>query len=301
MLKKIIYTIACLFMLVSAGQAQINWKVDVITSQLNTTQVTEKSIFNNLKADINTFLNGQRWSEDEYEEFEKIDCSLQINITNMLSQNNFQATAQIRAVRPVFKTSYESVLINYIDRNFQFTYTQSQPLLYNDNAFNNNLTSMLAFYAYVVLTLDYDSFKKGGGQTYAERALQVVNNAQAASQAGWRSNQDRRNRYWLSENLMSQQMAPFRDGVYIYHRQGLDRFLFTPDKSRDKIFSVLKKMEQVNTLKPSAILIRSFMDAKSDELIKIFMRSPKEMRQNAYRILVKIDPSKTQKYAKLIE
>ena len=299
MFKKLILPFFCLWIV--QAQAQIKWRVEVITSQLNTAQVTEKAIFNNLKSDINTFLNGQRWSEDEFEEIEKIDCDLRINITNALSQTSFQATAQLRAVRPVFKTTYESVLINYIDRNFQFNYTQSQPLLYNDNAFNNNLTSMLAFYAYVVLAMDYDSFKVGGGNPYAERALQVVNNAQSASQAGWRPNQDRRNRYWLSENLMSQQMKPFREGVYQYHRQGLDRFLFTPDKSREKIFDVLQKMEQVNTLKPSAILIRSFMEAKADELINIFSRASKEMREKVYKILVKIDPSKTQKYAKLVE
>lgn len=301
MFKRFFYTTFCLLVLVSVGQGQIKWRVEVITSQLNTTQVTEKAIFNDLKSDINTFLNSQRWTEDEFEEYEKIECDLRINITNLLSQNNFQATAQLRAVRPVFKTTYESVLINYIDRNFQFTYSQSQPLLYNDNAFNNNLTSMLAFYAYVVLAMDYDSFKRNGGNPYAERALQVVNNAQAASQAGWRPNQDRRNRYWMSENLMSQQMKPFREGVYEYHRQGLDRFLFTPEKSREKIFSVLKKMEQVNTLKPSAILIRSFLEAKSDELLNIFIRSSKEMRQEVYKILVKIDPSKTQKYSRLVE
>lgn len=299
MLRKLILPFFCLWIVPT--QAQIKWRVEVITSQLNTNQVTERGIFNDLKSDINTFLNAQQWSEDEFEESEKIECDLRINITNALSQTNFQATAQLRAVRPVYKTNYESVLINFIDRNFQFTYTQAQPLLYNDNAFNNNLTSMLAFYAYVVLTMDYDSFKKAGGNPYAERALQVVNNAQAASQAGWRPNQDRRNRYWLSENLMSQQMIPFREGVYEYHRQGLDRFLFTPDKSREKILAVLKKMEQVNTLKPSAILIRSFMEAKADELINIFSRSSKEMRQEVYKILVKIDPSKTQKYSKLVE
>jgi hypothetical protein len=301
MLRKWIYTVASLLVGMAAAQAQIKWRVTVNTNQMNTTQVTEKAIFNSLKADINTFLNGQRWSEDEYEEAEKIECDVRINITNMLSQNNFQATAQLRAVRPVFKTDYESVLINYVDRNFQFTYTQSQPLLYNDNAYNNNLTSMLAFYAYTVLAMDYFSFKKNGGKLYAERALQVVNNAQAASEPGWRPNQVRRNRYWLSEILMSQQMLGFLEGIYVYHRQGLDRFLFTPDKSRKKILEVLKTMEQINTLKPSAILIRSFMDAKSDELINIFIRSPKEERQAVYRILVKVDPSKTQKYSKLIE
>lgn len=282
---------------------ELRCNVIIDTDQLKTNQVTEKQIFVDMQKTISTFMNTRRWTNDKFALEERINCNLVIRLTDMTTIKNFQGTAQIQSSRPIYGTDYESIVLNYIDREWQFEYTNAQPMDFNENNFSSNLTSMLAFYAYIIIGLDYDSFGKLGGNTYLQRALLIANTAQQSisSEKGWKAFEDTRNRYWLIENLTNQQMQPLRESIYVYHRQALDTFLNNPEQSRAQVLEVLKSIKKVNQLKPAAILTNTFFDTKINELINVFMEGSPQEKQNAYNLLVELDPTKTDKYNQLIK
>jgi hypothetical protein len=207
----------------------------------------------------------------------------------------------VQSARPVYNSSYNSLLFNFADREWEFEYIESMPLEYNDNTFTNNLTSMLAFYAYLIIGLDYDSFSELGGSPYFQRALSVVNNAQQSNLPGWQAIGSNRNRYWIVENLNNPQMVDLRKAIYHYHRHGLDTFEANPDESRQVILNGLKDIKKVRDVNPNAILVVSFFDAKGKELANIFSDGNIQIRRQAYDIITAIDPSNRSNYEKIIQ
>jgi Fe-S-cluster formation regulator IscX/YfhJ len=191
------------------------------------------------------------------------------------------------------------VLLNFADREWEFQYIESLPLEYNDNTYISNLTSMLAFYAYIVLGMDYDSFSELGGSPYIQKALIVVNNAQATNSAGWTALGNTRNRYALVENLNNPQMVELRKNTYKYHRLALDMFDKDPDKSREIILDALRNVKKVWTIYPNSIFVISFFDTKATELVNIFSQGNLNVRREAYDLLVSMDP-KRNIYQKII-
>lgn len=247
------------------------------------------------------FLNNRKWTEHTYAAEERINCNFIITIDDMPSVSDFTATVQIQSSRPVFNTNYETLIFNFADRDWSFRYTEDQPLNFNPNAFTDNITSLLSFYAYMILGMDYDSFGNLGGQPYFELAQQVVINAQQQG-GGWdQFGGNRRNRYWLVENMINPQMIPIREGLYQYHRQGLDIFSDEEDKGRANILEALQGMQEISKLFPQSIAIISFFDAKNDELISVFTKGDPSDRREAYNTLVAINPSETDKYQVIID
>lgn len=280
-----------------AGTSQeLNFKVSVNADQI---QTTDRAIFKDMERAFANFLNTRKWTSDSYSGHEKINCTLFLNITKMPSIGNFAANAQITSARPVYNSNYETVLFNFADREWEFEYIESLPLEYNDNTYISNLTSMLAFYAYIVLGMDYDSFSELGGAPYIQKALMVVNNAQPSNRVGWNALSSNRNRYALIENLNNPQMVELRKNTYKYHRLALDTFDKTPDQSREIILDVLKNVKKVWTIYPSSIFTISFFDAKATELVNIFSEGNLSVRREAYDILTSIDP-KRNIYQKII-
>ncbi|MBP9925284.1 MAG: DUF4835 family protein [Cyclobacteriaceae bacterium] len=277
-----------LFFVVGTSLAQeLNFKVTINSDQI---QTTDKAVFKDMERSFANFLNTRKWTNDSYKNYEKINGTLFINISEMPSIGNFEASAQITAARPVYGSNYETVLFNFADREWSFEYIESLPLEYNDNTYISNLTSMLAFYAYVVLALDYDSFSEMGGNNYVQKALVVVNNAQPANRAGWAALGNNRNRYALLENLNNPQMVELRKNTYRYHRLALDTFEKTPDQSREILLEVLKNLKKVWTVYPSSIFVITFLDAKATELVNMFSTGSLTIRREAYDILSTIDP-----------
>ncbi len=264
-------------------------------------QTTDRNVFRDMKTAFQQFLNSRKWTNDVYQPHEKINCSILININDMPAIGVFSASVQIQSVRPVFNSNYTTLLLNFADRDWEFEYLESQPLEYNDNTYINNLTSMLAFYAYLVIGMDYDSFSELGGTPYFQKALMVVNNAQSANRPGWQSLGSNRNRYWIIENLLSPQMTDVRKAMYSYHRLGLDTFDKTPDKSRQVILAGLKNIKKARDVNPLAILIISFFDAKSKELANIFSDGQLPVRREAYDVITAMDPSNQAVYGKIIQ
>ena len=263
-------------------------------------QTTEKRVFDDMQNEFTQFLNDQSWTSDVFNREEKIGCNLLITIESQTSITSFNATVQVQAARPIFDSNYESILLNFADRDWQFEYTESQPLYFNDNQYMNNLTSMLAYYAYIIIGLDYDSFGKMGGSPHIEKAWNVVTNAQQSNRPGWTQLSSNRNRYWLAENLLNPQMSAIREGMYTFHRQGMDIFQTKPDEARKSILGVLKGIQEANKIRPNSILVISFFDAKREELLQIFAKGDMQVRRQAYEILKDLDPSKTDKYQQIL-
>jgi hypothetical protein len=264
-------------------------------------QTTDRNVFRDMKNALQQFLNTRKWTNDAFQTHEKINCSLLININEMPSIGIFSASVQVQSARPIYNSSYTSLLLNFADRDWEFEYIESQPLEYNDNNYINNLTSMLAFYAYLVVGMDYDSFSELGGTPYFQKALTVVNNAQSSNRPGWQAIGSNRNRYWLVENLINPQLADVRRSVYSYHRLGLDTFEKTPDQSREIILKGLRDVKKARDINPNAILVVSFFDAKSKELANIFSDGSLPVRREAYDIIVSLDPSNRSSYEKIIK
>lgn len=263
-------------------------------------ETTDRRIFRDMQNAFSQFLNNRKWTNDNYDNQERINCNLIITIEDMPVIGNFRATVQIQSSRPIYGVNYESLMLNFADRDWQFDYNESQPLDYNDNSFTSNITSMLAYYAYIIIGLDYDSFEKLSGTEYFEKANNQVIMAQESNLPGWKQFDSQRNRYWLAENLLSSIFHPVREGIYTYYREGMDRFLEDPETSRKQILEVLKTLQNANRARPNSILMIAFLDARGNELINVFSQGEMGVRRQAYEILRTLDPTQTEKLGKII-
>lgn len=276
---------------------ELNCNVVVNADQI---QTSERGVFEDMQTSISQFMSTRKWTNDVFSAEERINCNIIITIDKMPSIGSFNATVQVQSARPIYNTNYESILFNFADREWEFEYVESQPLEFNENTFISNLTSMLAFYAYVIIGLDYDSFGELAGTAYFQKARDIANNAQNSNRQGWDSFGNTRNRYWLIENLTNQQMNPVREGLFTYHRQALDIFEQNADNSRAKVLEVLREINKIKDRYPNSILLISFMDAKSDELVNIFSDGTLQVKREAFDLLTKLDPTKTDKFNKIL-
>lgn len=263
-------------------------------------QGTNKQVFETLQTAILEFMNGQKWTDNVYSPEERIQCSVMINIKEIRSVDDFTGTMQVQARRPIYNSAYSSVILNYLDQDFDFRYAEFEPLIYNPNSYESNLVGVLAYYAYVMLGFDYDSFSKMGGTKYMEKAQDIVNQAQNSPQKGWRSFESTRNRYWLVENYLNEQHRPLRECMYQYHRQGLDAMSDKPEAGRKEVLSAIEKLQKVHRSKPGSFAVQVFFDAKSEELINIFSESFSMEKGRAIEILSEVDPANATKYNKSI-
>ncbi|HET9486593.1 MAG TPA: DUF4835 family protein [Chryseosolibacter sp.] len=297
-MRNIFWILISVALPITAISQELKCSVSVNASQI---QTSDAGIFKDMENSIEQFMNGRKWTNDTYKNHEKIVCNFLITISKMPAIGSFSASVQVQSARPVFNSSYNSLLFNFADREWEFEYIESMPLEYNDNSFTSNLTSMLAFYAYLVIGLDYDSFSELGGTAYFQRALSVVNNAQQSNLPGWQALGSNRNRYWIIENLNNPQMVELRKAIYQYHRNGLDVFDTDPDKSREVILNGLKEIKKIRDVNPNAILVVTFFDAKGKELANIFSDGNIQVRRQAYDIITAIDPSNRSTYEKMLQ
>jgi Domain of unknown function (DUF4835) len=283
-----------IFFLTGLIQAQeLDCQVQVISRN---TQIADPQLFKDLENAIFEFMNNRKWTDDAFEPEEKIKCSLILTINSELSISKFRATASIQSSRPVYNSDYETVIFNHADNEWDITYDQYQPLDYSDNAFLSNLTSMLAYYAYVIVGLDYDSFSKFGGTPYFLKAQNIVTTGQSTSFSGWKSYGNTINRYWLMENLLNGIFKDYREAFYDYHINGLDAMYDKRQEATKVILTVLDKLNAVNTVRYNSMAIQVFFQAKSDELVDIFKTVSRQDQAKAGIILNRLDPSNAPKY-----
>jgi len=264
-------------------------------------QTTERAIFTEMEEAFSRFINDTEWTNDIFRNNEKIKGNIFLTITDQPSIGRFVANAQIQVIRPVYGTNYETLLLNFADRDWDFTYTQSQPLQFNETLFTTNISALLAYYAYIALGLDYDSFSPLGGSPHYARAQNIVNTAQNSGAVGWGQFQNRRNRYWLVENLyINKQFEPLRMVYYQYHREMMDKFAEDPAAARAKVLDMLKTLQGINRILPNSIGIISFLDAKNEELISMCKEGDPTLRRNIYNELLRLDPSRRSRYQQIV-
>lgn len=287
-----------LLVLALGVQAQeLNCKVQVVASKITT---TDPKVFKTLETTIIEFMNNRKWTNDNFKPEERIDCSMIINITEDLGGNNYKATASIQLSRTAFNTSYSSPVLNYADPNFAFSYTEYDPIRFNDNVFSNNLASLLAYWSYIMIGMDYDTYSLKGGTPYFNKALTILNNVpqnQANGQStGWQPFDGNRNRSILLDEILKPRLEVMRTVAYEYHRMGLDVMFDNTTEGRAVILASLKKMERLSESDPNSMILQLFFDAKRTELISMFTKAPPGERNEAYNILVKLDGKKTEMY-----
>ncbi len=295
MIKRLIIVLVLLSN-VSFSQ-ELNCQITINTQQIQGT--VQKQIFEQMQKSIFEFMNQRRWGNDVYTAQERLDCSFLINVTQSIGSDEYLGTIQIQSRRPVYKSSFNAPLFNYIDENFQFKFQQFAQLEFNDNNFQNNLTSVLAYYAYVMLALDYDSFAPLGGTPYWQKAAAVVQNAQTAVEKGWKSNESNKNRYWLVENQLQPVFQGIRDCLYKYHREGLDIMSEKPTDGRAKILNALELLVPVYNNRPASFNMQLFFNAKGSEIVDVFSQGTAEEKTKVVDLLMKIDPANTTKYLKI--
>lgn len=295
--RKLIILFCLVVFSINLFSQELTCQVSIVSQQVQGT--VEKQVFEQMQKIVFEFMNNTKWTKDIYTQQERIDCSILINVTQKLSSDEYLGTIQVQSRRPVYKSSYNSPLFNYIDENFQFKFQQFTQLEFNLNTFQNNLTSILAFYAYVVIALDYDSYSPLGGTEYWQKAQTVVNNAQTTSEKGWKSSEGNKNRYWMIENQIQPVFQGIRDCNYKYHREGLDLMSEKVDEGRANVLKAIELLVPVYNNRPASFNMQLFFNAKGDEIVNVFSQGLPDEKAKAVERLMQIDPANTTKYLKI--
>jgi len=276
---------------------ELNCRVTVLSPQI---QLSDKKIFTTLETAMRDFMNNTRWTNDQFKRDERIECVLTLTIQSFNSPDEIKGSVQVQVRRTVFNTNLGTLLLNWIDEDVMFRYLEYQPIEFSDNAYISGLASLLAYYAYLTLAFDYDSYSLEGGTIYWQKAQQVIQNAQQDLAKGWKSNDiPPRNRYWLTENYLNPLYKPLREANYKYHRLGMDNMYNKQDLGRASMIEALQKIQIVNKQRPSSFNVQVWFNAKSDELINIFKTGSPAEKAQVLQLLAELDPTNTTKYQKI--
>lgn len=290
MIKRLLF----LFLLGTApfvGKAQeLNAQVKINRDKIQGTQ----TVFETLEKALTEFINNRKWTDATFAINERIDCTFNIIINEMPSDNSFKSEIQIQARRPVYNSSYTTTLLNFRDTQLDFDYTEYEPLEYTENTLNSNLMATIVFYIYTIIGLDFDSFAPKGGEPFIQQAQQIVSLAQAqASWNGWKAFDSDRNRHAIATALTENTADTFRDMWYNYHRKGLDEMAANPDRGRTTIISLLPALEELKKTRPTSVLLQMFADAKLDEVVAIYSKATTTEKQEGYKMLSNLYPAMT--------
>ncbi len=292
-IKKISFLILLLMGSIFSFAQELNCSVQINSSQV---QATDKSVFDAMQKNIFEFMNSLKWTNNIYQPNERIECSILINVNEQSSPTTFKASIQVQSRRPIFNSSYNSTLLNHIDKEFDFTFNEFDNLQYSETSFLNNLTSVLAFYAYVIIGLDYDTYSLKGGTPYFIEAQKIVSNAQGAREAGWKAFESNANRYWIIQDLLHPTHEPLRQCYYEYHRLGFDVMAKDVAAGRVVVLESLKLLDKVYKAKPGAFQLQSFFNAKADEIVNLFKDALVNEKNEVLTLLDRINPMNASKY-----
>jgi hypothetical protein len=283
-----------------AHSQELNCNVQISAQKI---QGSNRQVFQSMQKDVYEFMNNTIWTNSIYSYSERVDCSILINLTDQLSADQFTGTIQVQMSRPVFNTTYNSTMLNFIDNSFQFRYVEFQPLEFNPGVYTSNLVSVLAYYAYIIIGFDNDSFSPEGGTQFFQLAEKIVTNAQNAPEPGWKpyDGSRNRNRYWLVKNILDKEYEGVRNFVYEYDINGLDLMESKIGEARTNIVESLKLIQDIFRKKPDPFLyyMQLVIDAKSDELVNIFTDAFPEEKSSVIQLLTEIDPANKSKYEKI--
>ncbi|MDQ1769436.1 DUF4835 family protein [Labilibaculum sp. A4] len=296
-MRKLIVLLFAFIISIPLFSQELRCNVQIVSQQI---QGTNKQVFRTLQTAVYEFMNTTRWTDHVYSYDERIECTILINLTNQISADEFKGSVQVQVSRPIFNSSYNSVLLNFKDDDVQFKYVEYQTLEFNEATTPTSLTALLSYYAYIVLGLDYDTYSMDGGSVYYAKAEAIVNKMQNSNVKGWKAFESRKNRYWLVENILNNAYSPVRECLYRYHRLGLDNMAERLTESRAEIAESLRLLQKAYRTKPGSFILQIFFDAKADELVNIFSESFTDEKKRVFNILSEIDPANISKYNKII-
>jgi len=291
-MKKIIVFIFLCVTSFSNGQ-QLNCTIQINTDKVATTNV---QLFKNMKTSITDFVNKTDWTGETLKQHEKINCSMVI-IINSFEDNNFSASIQVQSTRPIFNSTYSSPIFNYNDNDFGFRYTEFENLIFNPSTFDSNLVSVLAYYSYMILGFDGDTYALNGGTKNFEIAQQILTTAQQSGYKGWSQSDGTQNRFFLINDMLSGTFDSFRDTEYAYHRQGLDLMTDDVKIAKENVMSAINLLAKLYSVRPNAFLTRVFFDAKADEIVSILSGGPSVTLATMVDTLNRISPINSNKWA----
>ena len=284
-----------LFSTLAIGQ---ELKIDV---QVNAPRLVnaDPRIFVTLEKQITEFLNNTKWTDDDYEDYERIEGSLNVTITADQNATNFTADFFFQSIRPIYNSNYKSPLLNLVDSGVSFTYNEAQPIENNTNVYVDQLSSILTYYAYMMIAFDYDSFSPLGGDPYFNLAQDIVNSIPSdnrAASTGWQTSGNRFNKYWRVENMLNPKVRPMRQAFHEYYIGAMDQMTVDMDKSKAIIVSALTTIKGVNSVYPNSVAMQMFVDSKREEILELFKGSGKGQQKKVYDIMVKLDPAQASEY-----
>ncbi|MBS1591012.1 MAG: DUF4835 family protein [Bacteroidetes bacterium] len=301
MLKKNIIVICLILITKLSSSQELQAKVSINASRINTT--VDKKIFVTLQNQLTDFLNSRKWTNQVFKQNERINCSFVLNLDNGTDQNTFKATLIVQAARPVYNASYQSAIVNFQDPDILFKYIEYQPIEFDDNrvqgidALKSNLSACLAYYAYLIVALDFDSFSPKAGETYYKKAQNIVNNAPEGSGInGWRSFDGLFNRYWLIENLVNARNNIIHDVIYSYYRAGLDKMYENEKEAQNNILQSLIQLQAFNKEIPNTMIVQFLTQTKTQEFIGIFKNADSDVKTRALEVLSKLDAASAATY-----
>jgi hypothetical protein len=287
-----------------AGAQELQARLTIMTSKISST--VSKTVFQTLQTALINFINNRKWTNDTYQPGEKIQCNFLLNIEESLGSDVYRGKLTVQAARPIYSTTYDSPIINFMDDDIVFRYQEFQPIEFNENRVQGNdpvaanLTAILAYYVDIILGLDYDSFSLRGGDIYFQKAWNIVNNApESGNIKGWKSFDGLRNRYWLAENLNNNRFSMIHDVLYSYYRSGMDKFYDNEDDGRKGIINSLNYLNTLNSDNPNSMVLQFFFQGKGTELVKVFSHASPDVKTRAHDILVKLDITNAEAYKEL--
>lgn len=281
----------------SVSAQEFKCEVRVIGSKVSN---VDNSVFNSLKDAIYDFMNNRKWTDINFKEEERIECSISMLVNEAVDEGVYVGDLTIAFNRPIFSTSYQTPMLQYIDKGVRFEYSPSMTLDYADNSYMSNLTSVLAFYSYMCLGIDFDSFSPNGGDRFFRAAESVVSAASSSDDKGWNSMGETRSRYWMAENMTNTRYAKLHDFYYQYHRLGLDMMSKDAKKGRASMMTALENLQEVYRERPNLFVVQLIIEAKRAEIKNAFSQADKEERTKAMNIMRNIDPSKASEYDEII-
>lgn len=292
-----VFILVCLLGCILTSTAQdLNARVEVSAPQV---QNINSRVIDNLKNMIYGFLNSNSWSKNSFQPEERIDCSFNFIISSFDGVNQYSGSLQVNSARPVFGTNYNSPILSFRDKYINFSYTEGEQLIFSENQEMSSLPSILAYYAYIIVGMDLDSFKPSGGSEMYQKAKNILNFAQSSQMAGWRGIDATDNRYWLVENLNDRKYNSYREFSYQFHREGLDKMSENEHSARTFIIDLLSKLKEVDRFNTGNVLSTALFTAKSNEFVGLFSKMPRNESVKIYNLLVELDPSNSTKYDKI--
>lgn len=298
MMKRLITIVTVLLIAQLAFSQELRCNISVNASKI--TGVNQE-IFRTMQMDLYDFMNNRKWTSHNYKNNERIECSINIQLNRQISADEYEGIIIVQSKRTAFNSSFNSTILNIRDEGFRMQYQEYQSIEFTETGNKDNLTSILAYYAYVILGFDYDTFAPNGGTEYFEKARKIVNDSQGFpnNYRGWRAFESDYNRYWLVDNILNNSYSPFREAMYSYHRKGLDAMSESVEAGRSEIAESLNLIQRVFRARARLYITQVFFDAKSNELVSIFAQSYPDEQDRVIRILSECDPSNAAKYEKI--